>query len=99
MIHQEILMVPELTVAQNIFLGREFKGRVWVDEHQLDQQSQELLNLIGIDLNVKTKAKQLSIAQMQLIEIAKAISNHAKVIIMDEPSSALSAKECELLLK
>ena len=71
MIHQEILMVPELTVAQNIFLGREFKGRVRVDEHQIDQQSQELLNLIGLNLNVKTKAKKLSIAQMQLIEIAK----------------------------
>ncbi|NQV74536.1 MAG: sugar ABC transporter ATP-binding protein [Bacteroidetes bacterium] len=99
MIHQEILMVPELTVAQNIFLGREFKGRFWVDEHQIDQRSQEILNLIGLDLNVQTKAKQLSIAEMQLIEIAKAISNHAKVIIMDEPTSALSDKECELLFK
>jgi len=99
MIHQEILMVPELTVAQNIFLGREFKGRFWVNEHQINQRSQQLLNLIGLDLNVKTKAKQLSIAEMQLIEIAKAISNHAKVIIMDEPTSALSDKECELLFK
>ena len=99
MIHQEILMVPELTVAQNIFLGKEFKGRFWVDEHQIDQKSQELLNLIGLKVNTQTKAKQLSIAEMQLIEIAKAISNHAKVIIMDEPSSALSDKECELLFK
>lgn len=99
MIHQEILMVPELTVAQNIFLGREFKGRFWLDEYQIVQKSQELLNLIGLNINVQTKAKQLSIAEMQLIEIAKAISNHAKVIIMDEPTSALSDKECELLFK
>ena len=99
MIHQEILMVPELTVAQNIFLGREIKLGYWVDEQQINQRSQEILNLIGLDLNVRTKAKNLSIAEMQLIEIAKAISNHAKVIIMDEPTSALSEKESEMLFK
>ncbi len=99
MIHQEILMVPELTIAQNIFLGREFKQRFWLDEQEIDKKSEEILNLIGLNLNVQTKAKQLSIAEMQLIEIAKAISNHAKVIIMDEPTSALSDKECELLFK
>ena len=99
MIHQEILMVPELTIAQNIFLGREFKQRFWLDELEIDKKSEEILNLIGLNLNVQTKAKQLSIAEMQLIEIAKAISNHAKVIIMDEPTSALSDKECELLFK
>jgi len=99
MIHQEILMVPELTVAQNIFLGREIKLGYWVDEQQINQRSQEILNLIGLDLNVNTKAKNLSIAEMQLIEIAKAISNHAKVIIMDEPTSALSDKESEMLFK
>jgi len=99
MIHQEILMVPELTIAQNIFLGREFKRKFCVDEQQIDQISQEILNLIGLDLNVRTKAKYLSIAEMQLVEIAKAISNHAKVIIMDEPTSALSDKESEMLFK
>ena len=99
MIHQEILMVPELTIAQNIFLGREFKQGFWLDEQEIDKKSEEILNLIGLNLNVQTKAKQLSIAEMQLIEIAKAISNHAKVIIMDEPTSALSDKECELLFK
>ena len=99
MIHQEILMVPELTIAQNIFLGREIKLGYWVDEQQINQRSQEVLNLIGLDLNVRTKAKNLSIAEMQLIEIAKAISNHAKVIIMDEPTSALSDKESEMLFK
>ena len=99
MIHQEILMVPELTIAQNIFLGREIKLGYWVDEQQINKRSQEILNLIGLDLNVRTKAKNLSIAEMQLIEIAKAISNHAKVIIMDEPTSALSDKESEMLFK
>jgi inositol transport system ATP-binding protein len=92
-------MVPELTIAQNIFLGREVKQRFWLDEQEIDKKSEEILNLIGLNLNVQTKAKQLSIAEMQLIEIAKAISNHAKVIIMDEPTSALSDKECEILFK
>lgn len=99
MIHQEILMIPELTIAQNIFLGREIKLGYWVDEQQINKRSQEILNFIGLDLNVRTKAKNLSIAEMQLIEIAKAISNHAKVIIMDEPTSALSDKESEMLFK
>jgi inositol transport system ATP-binding protein len=99
MIHQEILMVPELTVAQNIFLGREIKQGYWVDEQQINQKSKEILDLIGLKLDVRTKAKNLSIAEMQLIEIAKAISNHAKVIIMDEPTSALSEKESAMLFK
>ena len=99
MIHQEILMVPELTVAQNIFLGREFNRRYWIDEQRINQKSQDILNLIGLDLDIQTKAKNLSIAEMQLIEIAKAISNHAKVIIMDEPTSALSDKESTMLFK
>ncbi|SDM86095.1 inositol transport system ATP-binding protein [Daejeonella rubra] len=99
MIHQEILMVPELTVAQNIFLGREIKQGYWVNEQQINQRSQDLLNLIGLDLDVRTKAKNLSIAELQLIEIAKAISNHAKVIIMDEPTSALSDKESAMLFE
>jgi len=99
MIHQEILMVPELTIAQNIFLGRELKGRFLIDEQQINQRSEEILNSVGLELNVRTKAKHLSIAEMQLVEIAKAISNHAKVIIMDEPTSALSDKESEILFK
>ena len=99
MIHQEILMVPELTIAQNIFLGREIKQGYWVNEQQINQRSQEILNLIGLDLNVRTKAKNLSIAELQLIEIAKAISNHAKIIIMDEPTSALSDKESAMLFE
>lgn len=99
MIHQEILMVPELTVAQNIFLGREFSRSYLVNERAINQKAQELLHLMGLDMNVRTKAKQLSIAELQLIEIAKAISINAKVIIMDEPTSALSEKESAMLFK
>ena len=99
MIHQEILMIPELTVAQNIFLGREMKRAFLLDEKAINQQAEDLLLSMGLQIHCKTKAKYLSIAELQLIEIAKAVSNNASVIIMDEPSSALSEKEVEILFK
>lgn len=99
MIHQEILMIPELTVAQNIFLGREIRRAFVLDEEAINQQAEELLSSMGLQIKGKTKAKYLSIAELQLIEIAKAVSNNASVIIMDEPSSALSEKEVEILFK
>jgi ABC-type uncharacterized transport system ATPase subunit len=99
MIHQEILFVPELTVAQNIFLGRETNHRNLLNDKAINHKTQELLDLIGLKINAHTKIKKLSIAQMQMIEIAKAISNNAKVIIMDEPTSALSDKEVSMLFK
>jgi inositol transport system ATP-binding protein len=84
MIHQEILMIPELTVAQNIYLGRESKRAFLLDEKAIIQQAEELLSSMGLDIQVRTKAKYLSIAELQLIEIAKAVSNNASVIIMVE---------------
>lgn len=97
MIHQELLTVPELTVAQNIFLGREPKRWGFVDERQLNRQADELLRQLGVDLQPDARMKHLSVAQMQLVDIAKALSNEAKVIIMDEPTSALSDKEVTTL--
>ena len=106
MIHQEILIIPELTVAQNIFLGRESeiserKGWTasWLNNTSIDKAAKALLEEIGINIDPKVKMKHLSIAQMQMVEIAKAISNHAKVIIMDEPTSAISDKEVATLFQ
>lgn len=99
MIHQEILVVPELTVAQNIFLGRETNYRSWLNDKAINQKAQEVLNLIGVKINAQTKIKNLSIAEKQMVEIAKAISNNAKVIIMDEPTSALTDSEVTILFK
>ena len=99
MIHQEILVVPELTVAQNIFLGRETNYRSWLNDKAINQKAQEILDAIGIKINAQTKIKNLSIAEMQMVEIAKAISNNAKVIIMDEPTSALTDNEVAMLFK
>ena len=99
MIHQEILMVPELSTAQNIFLGKEPSKFTWLREKEINRRTQSLFDNLGIELHPKTKMKDLSIAQMQMVEIVKAISNQAKVIIMDEPTSALSGKEVSTLFK
>ncbi|MFD2572703.1 sugar ABC transporter ATP-binding protein [Spirosoma soli] len=99
MIHQEILAVPQLTVAQNIFLGRETKGGLfgWLDDRNLNQRAGQLLGQMGVSIRPDTRMKYLSVAEMQMVEIAKAISNDARVIIMDEPTSALSEKEVATL--
>ncbi len=101
MIHQEILVVPELTVAQNIFLGRETGNSLfgWLDDRNRTKQADELLKQMGLTIRPTAKMKYLSVAEMQMVEIAKAISNDAKVIIMDEPTSALSDKEVATLFR
>ncbi|GAB2560263.1 sugar ABC transporter ATP-binding protein [Spirosoma aerophilum] len=101
MIHQEILAVPELTVAQNIFLGRETSGSLfsWLDDRRITQQADELLKQMGLTIRPNLKMKYLSVAEMQMVEIAKAISNNARVIIMDEPTSALTDHEVATLFR
>ena len=97
MIHQEILAVPELSVAQNIFLGNENTNNFWIDESENNKKTQQLLDLLKVSFKPTTLLKNLSIAQKQMVEIAKAISNQAKIIIMDEPSSAISDTEVAIL--
>jgi inositol transport system ATP-binding protein len=99
MIHQELLLVPEMTVAENLFLGKESTSwfRWWVDDKSIHQQATALLQKIGLDIDPQKKLKHLRVAEMQMVEIAKAISNEAKIIIMDEPTSAISDKEVETL--
>ncbi|MCF0057029.1 sugar ABC transporter ATP-binding protein [Dyadobacter sp. CY356] len=103
MIHQEILIIPELTVAQNIFLGREkevFQNKTgWLNDKNIALKAADLLTQLGIEIDPKVKMKYLSVAQMQMVEIAKAVSNNAQVIIMDEPTSAISDKEVSTLFK
>ncbi|WP_028522656.1 sugar ABC transporter ATP-binding protein [Runella limosa] len=101
MIHQEMLVVPELTVAQNIFLGREKTNWLpfWLDDAHTNAQAEAILQQMGVDIAPTTLLKHLSVAEMQMVEIAKAISNNAKVIIMDEPTSAISDKEVATLFK
>ena len=98
MIHQELLPFPDLTVAENIFMGREplvFPG--WINRKKLYTAARHLMSRLGISVKVNRKMKTLSVAETQMVEIAKAISNNAEVIIMDEPTSAISQKEVDIL--
>jgi inositol transport system ATP-binding protein len=101
MIHQELTSVHYMTVAENIFLGREPAiGKTgWVNEKKLNENTKELLGSLEISLDPKTRMKDLSIAQMQLVEIAKAISYNSEIIIMDEPTSAITEREVGHLFK
>ncbi len=104
MIHQELSPIPEMTVAENVFLGREqkkFKGLPFVDKKELNGKTQELLKEYDLDqfISPTMKMKDLNIAQIQMMEIIKAISYNSKVIIMDEPTSSLSEKETETLFR
>jgi len=96
-IYQELSLVPSMTVADNIFLGRSLTRAGWVDDRAQRRQAQRLLDQLGIQLDVTQRVGGLSIAQQQLTEIAKALAQQTKVLVMDEPTSALSAPEVEKL--
>ncbi|MED1468532.1 sugar ABC transporter ATP-binding protein [Bacillus salipaludis] len=99
MIHQELSPVPHMTVAENIFLGREFSfGKTgWVNNKKMVEESRKLFETLNINIDPSTKMKDLSIANMQMVEIATAVSYNADLIIMDEPTSAITDKEVEQL--
>ena len=101
MIHQELSPIPNMTVAENIFLGREptyFIGGL-VNKKKLMENTIMLFNRLNIDIDVGEKMSRLSIANMQMVEIAKAISRNSKLIIMDEPTSAITEKEVNHLFE
>jgi ribose transport system ATP-binding protein len=100
-IHQEMNLMPHLTIAQNIFIGREPRtfGGLIVDERGLNRKTSELLNRLGIHLDPKALIEGLTVAKQQMVEIAKALSFDAKVLIMDEPTSALTNSETETLFE
>ena len=99
-IHQEIVLVPYLTVAQNIFLGREISGKLGkVDLKETNRRSQEMLSSLGVNIQADTMVEDLTIAQQQMVEIVKAVSFNGKIIVMDEPTSSISTEEVEQLFK
>ncbi|WP_411752058.1 sugar ABC transporter ATP-binding protein [Serratia sp. (in: enterobacteria)] len=93
MIHQELNLVPHMTVAENIWLGREPAKLGFVNHEELNRKTRELLAHLKIKLNPETQLGALSIANQQMVEIAKAVSYNADVLIMDEPTSALTEGE------
>jgi ribose transport system ATP-binding protein len=100
MIHQELNLVPELAVYENIFLGREHKTRFGtVDRRAMRRAADALMSRLGLDLDTSRPIARLRVSQRQLVEIAKALSLDTKVIVMDEPTSALSDSEVEYLFE
>lgn len=96
-IHQELQLVPELTVAENLWLGR-FPGKVGViDRRRLVGVVKEKLAEIGVDIDPAAKVASLSIGERQIVEIAKAVMADARIIALDEPTSSLSSRESEIL--
>lgn len=98
-IHQELVLVPYMTVAENIFLGREHgKGR-FVNKESMNKEAQTLLDQYQMNINAETLIKDLTIAQQQMVEIVKAISFNSKILVMDEPTSSISDKEVGFLFE
>lgn len=98
-IHQELNLVPHLTVAENIYLAREPRRGFLVDRRKLAADARRCLDRLGVAIDPMVQVRTLSVAQCQMVEIAKALSLDATVLIMDEPTSSLTEQEAQLLFK
>ncbi|MGL4403988.1 MAG: sugar ABC transporter ATP-binding protein [Fusobacteriaceae bacterium] len=98
-IYQELNLCPHLSVAENIFLSREFQKGMVVDNKIMIEESQKILDMLHADIDPKEKVKNLSISKRQIVEIAKALSQNAEIIIMDEPTSSLTDREVDKLFQ
>ncbi len=97
-IHQEITNIPEMTIAENIFLGREPRNRLgMVDYKKMRGEAQKALNALNLNLDAGSLIRGLSVAQQQMIEIARAVNEGARILILDEPTASLSNSETENL--
>ncbi|HNB51623.1 MAG TPA: sugar ABC transporter ATP-binding protein [Anaerolineales bacterium] len=97
-IYQELALVPEMTVYENIFLGHEIRSRFFVDWNETIKQAGEMLKKVRLSINPELKVKDLGVGKQQLVEIAKALSKDVKLLILDEPTSALNEDDSENLL-
>ena len=97
LIYQEIHLSPNLTVAENIFLGREIKTLFGLNRKQMDQEAQEVLDRLGAQFLSSQKVSSLTIAEQQQVEIARALHRNSRILVMDEPTAALSSRETEKL--
>ena len=99
-IHQEFNLMPDLTVAQNIFIGREHRSAgLFLDDRALNRRAQDLFDRLGLALDPAEPVEHLTVARQQMVEIAKALSFDAKVLIMDEPTAALNDAEVDVLFE
>ena len=98
-IHQHAAIFPDLSVAENVFVGRQPRRRGWIDWATMSRKARELLSNLRVGIDVGVPAKRLSTAERQAIEIARALSIDARVLVMDEPTSAISSREVDRLLE
>ncbi|WP_432172098.1 sugar ABC transporter ATP-binding protein [Streptomyces sp. Tue6028] len=96
-IYQEFNLVPDLTVAENIFLGRQPRRFGMIDRKTMEADAAELLRRVGVNVSPRARVRELGIARLQMVEIAKALSLRARVLIMDEPTAVLTSEEVEKL--
>ncbi len=98
-IHQELNMMNHLTVAQNIYIGREPKRGIMIDDKKMERDAAELFGRIGVKIDSSAKLGTLTVGKQQMVEIAKAISHDCKLLVLDEPTAALTQPEVEELFK
>ena len=96
-IYQEFTLAPDMTIAENVFIGREPGSKLFISRTKLEEQTQVLMDRIGLDRNPRALVRDLSVAEQQMVEIARALSMKSRLIVMDEPTSALSRTEVEKL--
>lgn len=99
MVHQELNMMNDLTVAQNIFIGREMRSGFIIKDNDMVKETRAIFNHIGIDIDPKIKLGRLTVGKQQMVEIAKAVSRDCKVLILDEPTAALTQTEIDELFR
>lgn len=99
MIHQELSPILDMTIAENLFLGKEFCKGKFVDYKRMNQEASALLEKVGVSLHPAMQMKELTVSQMQMVEIAKALSCEAEIIIMDEPSATITEREISNLFR
>jgi len=96
-IYQELALVPELSVYENIYLGHEIRNGPLVNWNETVKKADEMLRKVRLSVNPATKVKELGVGQQQLVEIAKALSRHVRLLILDEPTSTLNEADCQNL--
>ena len=98
-VHQELNMMKDLTVAQNLFIGHESMNGMFIDDKAMEEKAKELFKILNVDIDPSVKVGMLTVGKQQMVEIAKVISKNAKVIVLDEPTAALTDHEIEELFR
>lgn len=98
-IHQELNMMKHLTVAQNMFIGREFKNGLFINDKKMEEEAQHQFDKMGVKINPSSKLGDLTVGKQQMVEITKAVSRDCKLLVLDEPTAALTLPEVEELFK